>query len=591
MNIANSLRAHYVFCGGGFVPLPDTHGYVEYEQDKTSYNQHFGLDPTADEDESGWHIDFSHFGNTFAVIPSFDTALPPLRIDLRIPDQTTWPSELWSILGARDSVHMHGPRINSLGIAHHLRRALTHWSRHTPDFEQQYRSLPFGSRIITPQIYADPNQIIFKFKPEYGNRLVEQLLSISALEKIWEGIPGITMPPTVPWTKLQYRKQLASQVALVSLDNKEWVFKSRTSGPASLYHELKVLFTQPHSQHTVDSPAYLVTTFSSEHNEERVCGFLMKYYNLGTLATTLPMRRRDGTLTLKKQLQWAKDVTSALLHVTSNSAKFYSDLRMDNLVLDDQTDRPETAVLIDFEQGRNVYNWAPPEIYYLEWVAELGCKTWANQTPGLDQKTKDRFSRLLERYLAVIGHEGPLLSEPDIYDNAPLGWYFPWVLSSQEERNAGEVYLLGKALWCIFEGRGDADIILGRGNVEDGEQRFPEFRLTPEPLRKLITDCTAGAREWKDGPLGIYRRGGQIFPLGKTGLNGEPEGTFEETKAVIANFWQKEMDKAECFLEARMKYYQGKTNGTDMEWLDYLKRPSLTDVLQTLQSFVGEQKL
>ena len=84
--------------------------------------------------------------------------------------------------------------------------------------------------------------------------------------------------------------------------------------------------------------------------------------------------------------------------------------------------------------------------------------------------------------------------------------------------------MLGKALWCIFEGVGDADIVLGRSNIHDGEQRFPEFVRTPPPLRELIRRCTAGAREWSDGPIKIYRREGKVFPLGQTGLNGEPEG-------------------------------------------------------------------
>ena len=84
----------------------------------------------------------------------------------------------------------------------------------------------------------------------------------------------------------------------------------------------------------------------------------MKYYELGTLYTILPERRREGTLALEQQIQWAEDITSALLHVISVPRSFYSDPRMDNIILSANS---ETAVLIDFKQSRKIYNWAPTE--------------------------------------------------------------------------------------------------------------------------------------------------------------------------------------------------------------------------------------
>ncbi len=57
------------------------------------------------------------------------------------------------------------------------------------------------------------------------------------------------------------------------------------------------------------------------------------------------------------------------------------------------------------------------------------------------------------------------------------------------------VYMLGKALWCFFEGVGDTDFVLGQPSIYDGQQRVPEFIRTPCDLRELIERCTAGARE------------------------------------------------------------------------------------------------
>lgn len=146
-------------------------------------------------------------------------------------------------------------------------------------------------------------------------------------------------------------------------------------------------------------------------------------------------------------------------------------------------------------------------------------------------------------------------------------------------------YCLGKVLWCIFEGEGDADIILGRSLQIEAERRFPEFHHTPEPLRDLIKHCTAGAREWKDGPMGIVRRGGKVYPLGRSGVNGEPVATLEETKQAIQPFWQREVTKAEQFVLAKIAYDTGTARETDVELLDYLRRPTLREVLDTLNGF------
>ena len=594
MNIASDLVPNYLFCCAGFIPLPDTHGYVAYEDDKEhgSYLEVTGLDENQKESKYDWHIDFSLFGEIYAAIPRFSSPLPPTRIDVLIPEQTKWPSELWSVLGAKDSMHMIGPRVNELGISHHLCCALTHWSRRTADFEKTYRELPFGSSIIAREIKQDVADMQFSMRANVSLR--KSLMSVSKLESLWPDHGRLPMPPCVRLDQLRYERQLSLQVTLVSLlmgaGSEFWVFKSKASGSAPLYHELKVLLHQPPLAHIVEAPAYLVTTNDPEQSESGVCGFLLKYYSRGTMAKLLPQRRREGTLTLKKQVQWAKELTAALLHITRTPAEFYSDLRMDNIVIDSAKDGSEIAVILDLEQGRNVYNWAPPEVYYLEWIAEL-CSPDQMRTHELPLQTVAHFSDILKRYLALKGHGWPIPGEPDVYDNPPHGWYYPWTLSTQKETESGMVFLLAKALWCIFEGREEADIILGRSTPEDGQLRFPEFHLTPDPIRKLIQECSAGAREWKDGKIRIYRRGGRVFPLGKTGLNGEAEGTLDETIATIRQFWQNEMVKAEAFLEARMRYFQGQATEEDLQSLDYLRRPSLSEVLRTLESFSSEHMM
>jgi hypothetical protein len=586
INISNRLRKNYVFPAAGFMPFPDTHGYAEYQDNTPPPPEKLEIDSSRSlVGNNGWSIEYASFGVRYAAIPLFLLPLPPSRIEVVIPDQIDWPSELWSQLDARDSVHVDSSRIVKLGIARHLCRALEHWSSSAEDFEKHYRSLPFGSTIRMSSLKANVQDIEFVTIP--NEWLPEFMLSAEALRNMW-GFERGEMPPEIDYTQLRFEKHLSSEVILISLPpdsgEKRMVFKSQKSTPAILYHELKNLLSIPPARTIIRAPQYLVTLACPTQSENRVCGFLLEYYELGSLQDILPRWRLDGTLKLRQQVNWAKEVTSALIHLYSTPGLFYSDLRMDQILLSHNDDGSDTVVLIDFEQSRNVYNWAPPEIYYLEWVAELGSWEFA-RTDQLSKETMDKYSGILARYLLSRKYPLPLRTAGAVYDNPPHGWYFPWLASTLKEQESGTVYELGKALWCLFEGVGDADIILGRSNVHEAEQRFPEFRRTPEPLRDLIRNCTAGAREWIDGPIKIYRREGKIFPLGKTGLNGEPEGTLEETKDTIKSFWQNEMSKAEAFLLARERYDKGEATKDDLSLLHYLRRPTLNEVFQSLEKF------
>ena len=225
------------------------------------------------------------------------------------------------------------------------------------------------------------------------------------------------------------------------------------------YHEIKVLLTLPKSDFILGPPAYLVTTAASEGQEHGVCGFLMKYYALGALYHVLPESRRAGTLSLKQQTRWAIELALAFIRILSVSGQFYSNFRMDNVVLKTNSDGSESAMLIDFEQSRNIYNWAPPEIYYLEWLAELGYEEF-DWSGSVDNRTREKYSRLLERFLSQRQYPLPPHKPLKVYDNAPHGWCFPWLVSTPQEKEASEVCLLGKALYCLFEGVSDPGIIL-----------------------------------------------------------------------------------------------------------------------------------
>ena len=158
---------------------------------------------------------------------------------------------------------------------------------------------------------------------------------------------------------------------------------------------------------------------------------------------------------------------------------------MDNIDLSANSDGSEIVVLIDFEQSRNVYNWAPPEIYYMEWMAELGYED-LGCSDAVDQETRIKYSTLLKHFLSLRQHAIAFHGPPNSYDNPPHGCYYPWLASTPQEQKACEVYLQGKALYCLFQGLADHSIILGRSTTDEGEQLFPEIRHTPPPLQGFI---------------------------------------------------------------------------------------------------------
>lgn len=581
-SISNFLRRFYVFPSAGYAVFPDTRGYATYEDVPNDNTPEL----ESQSPEKTWVIDFANFGTTYAAVPAFLGSQPPRRVDICIPDQIDWPPSLRSKLNARESVHAAGPAIVPLGIAKYLCRGLQHWADGFANFGDVYAGLLFGSTLRLSRLTEDPRDLDFTIHPNKALGKPGVFLSSKELASLW-GLDESDMPPTVPYTSLRRLNQIASDIILVSLSDDAGVangaapalvFKSSTTKPSRIYHELKNLMTMPPKETIMGRPQYLVTIPTLE----TICGFLMTYYPGGDLSEILLERRLAGTLKMSQQLSWARQLTSSLIHVRDSPAKFYSDLRMDQIVLSAQPDGSELATLLDFEQSRNIYNWAPPEIYYLEWIAELGNDEYA-RCDDLPQETTEKFGALLDRYLASRDHPLPLTATPQRYDNPDVGWYWPWLTSRAAEREAGMVYMLGKALWCILEGTGDADVVLGRSSLNDGQPRFPEFLRTPPALRDLVQRCTAGAREWLDGPIKIYRRGGKVFPLAKSGKEEDAEASFEETKEAVRSFWRGEMGKAEEFIEARMRYDRGEASEGDIAVLHYLRRPTLDEVLAALE--------
>ncbi|KAH6695529.1 hypothetical protein F5X68DRAFT_244200 [Plectosphaerella plurivora] len=589
LNISDSLRPYYVFpCAAVTNPPEKLLQYAKADHGKFTPDKPAAII----EGVSGfeWDVENLRFGTTWAATPRFIKDLPPSQVHVIIADQSEWPEECRSILDAPNSVHIHGSRSAALAVAAHLRVGLSHWSAGKEGFEQTYVDLPLGSAIFLREMKADPTALEFDISPNTSDAASCRFLTAAELADMWARDES-EMPPSVPHTSLKLVRYLESDVTLVSVVGEDGqpellAFKARRK-PHTIYHELKILMHLPSLETIIPPPRYLVTIPSGSEKPPLVCGFLTKFIEGGSLNARLPELRREGLLTAARQLSLAIDVTSTLIQVSRSSASFYSDLRLDQIILSKDAAGNERAVFLDFEQSRNLYNWTAPEMYLMEWLAEMGSPLYF-RIDDMPEEVEKKYGGILSRVLEARGQT--LTSQPRRYNNPELGWYWPWLTSTAEERESAMVYMLGKMLWCIFEGRGDADIVLGRSSPEEADQRFPDFVRTHPQIRRLITKCTAGAREWINGPIKVYRRDGKVFPLGKTGLGGEPEATAEETLEAIKSFWQGEMDKAEAFAEARIRWDAGKPEEGDREMLHYLDRPKLHDVLAELEAFGARGK-
>ncbi|KAF4632136.1 hypothetical protein G7Y89_g5996 [Cudoniella acicularis] len=602
MDISNKLRAHFAFSAAGVMPFPETRpGYLNHSASASAsadadadagigcgagavdrfpfHVDHAVATPT-------WRIDGCVFGTTYWATPlSLLPHLPPLRIDVVIPDQLDWAPELWAVLDASESVHIHDQRAAGLGISRYLLLVLQRWSCDYPDFEQVYRALPFGSSITVGHIGLDLSEIRVQIRPNRG--LQRHLLSLNTLQQWWN-FQGQSLPTAIGLRELRFVRRLCSSICLIDHGGERMIFKSNTRSPSSIYHEIKVLLSLPPHPNIIGPPRGLVTMPSDSGDKGNlVCGFLHEYYELGSMETFLPQARKNHCLRFQDQVRWSLELASALSHIHSQPGMFYSDLKMDNVLLR-EIDGKISIVLVDFEQSRNLYTWAPPEVFYVEFIAELAFRGLA-RSECLTEQMMAGFREVIERYFVSRRVILPLQLMQLDYDNPDHGWYYPWLTSTPKEQDAGAVYCLGRAFWCIFEGVGDTSNVLGRSLSfdSDSEHEFPTFtHRTPESVQEFIKKCTSGAKEWtEEGPLGLFRRRGKVYPRGRTGVNGEPLATMEETKEAIKNVWEREIAKAKALLAAREKYAEGIADGNDLKLLGYLERPTLQDALVFFKDF------
>ena len=589
MDLSHSLleiisKPSFVFTSAAKPPVCEN----TFSWDSSPLNPKSRID-SLDTTRSNWRVDGVNTCGTqyYAVPTSLMPNLLPLRIDVFIPDQEEHPIELRNVLQSSRSASVRHPYdVADLGISRHLCRALDHHCDQTPEFWDEYQRLPFGSKLVFQNIVADPNKMALVILPAHN--LEKQSLSVASLRKIWDGeVSRDGWPEVIDIGHLRLERELHDSVSLVRIiknnhsTNQSFIFKSNVDDLKYLYHELKFLLTCPPHPNVMTSPLHIVTKKSSFGGKHGIYGFILPYYPLGSIRDILPMRNLTGTLNIKQQLKWSRQVTSALIHIREQAGTFYSDLRPDNILLSSsKSDDYEDAVLIDFEQRGNWYEWCPPEVLYRSYLEQI--------RPHISlESDRDRWGTLVTKYLPNI-----LFStrhNNHIYTNTSHGRNLAWYSLSSEAQEKAEVYSLGLLFYCMFEGMSNVRISAANLYPCDPHLSFPEFKQTPESMRECIRKCTIGAPEWdlaqthrsedcmSKGPKKVVRVGSKLYPADLIDLDKDPRNIAQEVWNSARAWWENELDKAERFMDPNQQLDVGRI----------AKRPTLREVLAMLENIAA----
>ncbi|KAI1447688.1 hypothetical protein F5Y02DRAFT_407292 [Annulohypoxylon stygium] len=509
-----------------------------------------------------WRVDgCAGLGTQYYMLPIFLQHIPPMRMDVFVSDFQ--PSlireqlELHKAFHTKDAV-----RLSRLAIAKHIVRILQNWTttefKDLAAFEDFYRGVPFGSRLVLEDMSLDVRRV--RIKVGLNHDLEHKLSPLSRLTELWG--PDFPFPQVIDFFDLHVVSVLHDSVCLVRINDQLCIFKALTSGAKYLYHELKTLCTiEPH-KNIIIRPMHIVTKRCNFGTKRAVAGFTTFYHSKGTLRDVLPLSRAHDQLRRVDQLKWSIQLTKALEHLT-RSGTYYPDLRLDNIVLSESFN----IVMVDFEQRGVWCEFSAPEVNAIEYIRLIATDECVPES--VREKYRSVLQDLVPSYESL---------DDERYTNPENGFNLPWIALSAAEQEVAEVYMLGRVLWCIFEGvSGPQKAAVWQSYRWEPDIEFPEYRRTPPAVRNLIDKCTQGRR----GTLSnfIMRRHSKLILTNRD----VKEQNADEVRETAMRFWSAEIEEAEKFLTLRKSQ---RLQGT---WNDnYYGRPTLRQVLEALEAFQAE---
>jgi hypothetical protein len=501
------------------------------------------------------------FGSQFYAVPLFMDPLPPLRIDVFIPELSTQPRHIRDVLELDRAFHTKDrTRVAHLAISRHIQRRLQLWTKTLDRPEDYLGSLPFGSRIVFKNMALDIRQIEIEIGPAHA--LETFLFSEAQFRETWG--PDIHLPPAIDISQVQFLEQIHDSTCLVRVDGVYHILKALTSFSKYLYHELKLLLTMKPHPNVMSSPVHIVTKKVKFGAKRAVIGFTLEYHEHGTMRDIVPLLGSSGALTSTEQFKWALQIASGLTHLRETSGNFYPDLRLDNIVLSSKRD----AIMVDFEQRGVWCEFAAPEVNAVEYIRMIA--TGENVPEDVREKFADRMETLCPGYENLLSREK--------YTNPPGGYNVSWLSLNPAEQEAAEVYMLGRVLWCLFEGvSAPQKATIWISYRWESPLQFPAYRRTPEAIRRLIDSCTKGRRPTLDTT--VVRQGSRLVLSGQD----PSEATREAVLNAARAWWTKEVRWAEDYLDMRQSQMaSGQWNYNPYD------RPKLREVLQQLETIKAD---
>ncbi|KAF3917099.1 hypothetical protein ABW20_dc0104240 [Dactylellina cionopaga] len=561
----------------------------DIEWDKSILNPKNRANKFATLSEPVWRIDGADvIGSRFYAVPSFALNKPPLRIDLFLPSGEHFLAPPFS---TQPALITKDHNIKHLDVCKHLVCGLEEWSVRTPSLEQEYFSLPFGSRVVLEAMSPEINRLNFHLVPNNG--VEQQWLSIPKLQSMWN-LPFDKWPESIALDRLGLIRQIHEAICLVKVNSppgttstgaplteteRVYAFKAVSRDVPSSYHELKVLLTLDSHPNILPRPKYIVTKKAAFGGKRGICGFLMDYHHHGNMQTTICDSLRTS-IPIQEKIRWAKNLVSALIQISNSSIGFYSNLKLLNIVMEQDAVDPSILhpVLIDFEQRSGGFCWSAPEVHYMDYLENR-----ANYGPN--EQTRSHFSELLRTY----DPDWQPYSKAKRYTNPEHGFSLAWKLLSRSERESAQVYMVGKLLWCIFENMPSPGSWPTYETFREKECEivFPQFKYTPECLKECIKNCTKGAPEWDGKWPGVRRRGGLLYPFDMTVENDRPLGTAEATRLAAKAWWEDQIIQAEKFFLIRRAQKEGvMLSSSDKDFITFMTgRLSLKEVFCILEEF------
>ncbi|KAF7537833.1 hypothetical protein G7054_g3380 [Neopestalotiopsis clavispora] len=515
-----------------------------------------------------WRIDgCTALGMQYYAVPLFFSDVPPLRVDVFIYESQ--PSNLRQQLELNVAFHTKdASRLSHLAITKYIVRVLETWTRTKfPSLdacEDYYKNAPFGTRLVIENLSTSIHNI--EVEVARNHDLERRLLSLPNLETFWGS--DFDFPPVVDFHELKVIRVLHDSVCLVQYQGQRFIFKALIGGNKYLYHELKTLCSLKPHPHVIAKPLHLIKKACNFGGKKAIIGFTTFYHCNGSLRDLLPQLRIHGELDRPQQFKWSIQLTEALEHLRVTTGTYYPDLRLDNIVLSAAMD----LVMVDFEQRGVWCEFAAPEVNSLEYLRIIAMDNHVDMRfPTPDQEHyHEKYQEILRRLVPDFER-----LESARYDNPPDGYNIAWIALNATEQEAAEVYMLGRVLWCIFEGvSGPQKAAVWQSYPYESDLEFPEYDRTPLKLRNLIDRCTAGRRQTLGSS--IARQGGQLIlrgvPLSQQGP--------KDVQDFARLFWKSELKVAEDYLAMRDELMsKGMWSG------NYYNRPTLKQVLDELEHY------